>query len=149
MSQSTLQETTALAFQEQMIALVRAFGLHRPDETPCGKPVPVAEAHALMELARAQPLSQNDLVDRLRLAKSSVSRLVDLLEARGWVERRRDPRDGRAVRLWLTAGGQQAATELATARRVKFAHLLERIPEQERETVLRALATLVEALHGL
>ncbi|MBD0355905.1 MAG: hypothetical protein ICV57_01860 [Rubrobacter sp.] len=33
-----------------MIGLVRAFGLHKPDETPCGQPVAVAGAHALMEL---------------------------------------------------------------------------------------------------
>ena len=28
-----------LELQERMVALVRAFGLHKPDETPCGKPV--------------------------------------------------------------------------------------------------------------
>ena len=30
--------------------MVRALGLHKPDETPCGQPVAVAGAHALMEL---------------------------------------------------------------------------------------------------
>lgn len=39
-----------LTFQEQMIGLMRAFGLHKPDQTPCGQPVAVAEAHALMVL---------------------------------------------------------------------------------------------------
>ena len=29
--------------QERMIALIRAFGLHKPDQTPCGRPVSVAE----------------------------------------------------------------------------------------------------------
>jgi hypothetical protein len=33
-----------------MICLVRAFGLHKPDETPCGQPVAEAGAHALTEL---------------------------------------------------------------------------------------------------
>ena len=55
-----------LGLQEQLIALIRAFGLHRPDQTPCGKPVAVAEAHALMELAQMAPLSQNDLATRLQ-----------------------------------------------------------------------------------
>jgi hypothetical protein len=36
-----------LELQERMIGLVRAFGLHKPDETPCGQPVAVAGAHAL------------------------------------------------------------------------------------------------------
>ena len=47
--------------QERMIALIRAFGLHKPDETPCGRPVSVAEAHALMELSRGEPLVQKEL----------------------------------------------------------------------------------------
>ena len=139
-------DTTALVLQEQMIALIRAFGLHRPDQTPCGEPVSVAEAHALMELARAAPLAQTDLVARLHLVKSTVSRCVGLLEARGWVERRRDPQDGRAVAVWLTDAGRQAAAHLAAARQAKFARVLEHIPPEEREHVLLALTTLVEAM---
>ena len=34
-----------------MTALVRAFGLHRPEETPCGEPITVAEAHTLIDLS--------------------------------------------------------------------------------------------------
>jgi hypothetical protein len=47
--------------QAQMIAFVRAFGLHQGDRTPCGKPVSVAEAHALLELSQHGPLPQSDL----------------------------------------------------------------------------------------
>src|SRR5215212_1802208 len=82
--------------QDQLIALIRAFGLHRPDQTPCGEPVAVAEAHALMELAQGVPLSQNDLAARLQLEKSTVSRLVGILESRSWIARARSARDGRA-----------------------------------------------------
>jgi len=46
------QVATSIELQERMIGLIRAFGLHRPDETPCGQPVAVAEAHALLELSR-------------------------------------------------------------------------------------------------
>ncbi len=145
MSLTTI-DTTALTLQEQMIALIRAFGLHRPDQTPCGEPVSVAEAHALMELARDAPLGQNDLAARLHLVKSTVSRCVGLLEARGWVVRRRDAQDGRAVAVWLTEEGHQAAAQLAAARQAKFARVLEHIPPNEREQVLLALTTLVEAI---
>ena len=143
---STRVDTTALSLQEQMIALIRAFGLHRADQTPCGQLVSVAEAHALMELARDAPLSQNDLVARLQLVKSTVSRCVSLLEARGWVERHRDPQDGRAVAVWLTESGRQAAAQLAAARQAKFARVLEHIPPEERKQVLLTLTTLVEAI---
>ncbi len=74
---------TDLTLQERMISVIRAFGLHRPDQTPCGRPVSVAEAHALMELTREAPLLQKDLASRLRLEKSTVSRLVGAMERRG------------------------------------------------------------------
>ncbi len=129
-----------------MVALIRAFGLHRPDESPCGKPVPVSEAHALAELARGDGMSQNELAARLRLEKSTVSRLVGHLATRGWVERDRDPADGRALRLRLTARGARVAGEIAEARQRKFAAVLERIPDGERDDVLRALDVLAEAM---
>ena len=137
---------TELSLQEQLIALIRGFGLHRPDQTPCGQPVAVAEAHALMELARAAPLSQNDLAARLRLEKSTISRLVGLLESRGWVTRTRSPRDGRALDVQLTDRGRQMAADLAEARRIKFAHVCAAIPDAERAAVVDALRILAEAM---
>jgi DNA-binding MarR family transcriptional regulator len=137
---------TNVALQNQLIAFIRAFGLHRPDQTPCGQPVAVAEAHALMELAQEAPLSQNDLVVRLRLEKSTVSRLVSQLEQRGWIERQRNAVDGRVLDLRLTESGRRIASDLATARQAKFARILESIPEEKREFVLDALQTLMEAM---
>ncbi len=145
---SLVEPREAAALQERMVEVIRAFGLHRPDETPCGKPASVSEAHALMELARTERLSQNELAARLLLEKSTVSRLVGGLVARGWVERERDPTDGRAVRLALTERGARAAGEIGEARRRKFDGVLERIPEEERSAVLEALAVLTEAMRA-
>ena len=47
--------------------------LTRPDRTPCGQPVTVAEAHALIELSSEPGLSQNGLAARLQLEKSSCT----------------------------------------------------------------------------
>ncbi len=132
--------------QERMISLIRAFGLHKPDETPCGKPVSVAEAHALTELFRAETLVQKELASRLRLEKSTVSRLVGMLEGRGWVERSRSPKDGRALELRLTEAGKWTAENIAEARRAKFARVLEAIPEGERGSVLESMRILEEAM---
>jgi DNA-binding MarR family transcriptional regulator len=132
--------------QDRLAGFIRAFGLHQPEQTPCGQPIPVSEAHALVELARDAPFSQAELGRRLRLEKSTISRLVDQLAGRGWVARGRDPQDGRAAMLLLTPAGQRAAANLAAARRRKFADLLAAIPESDRDTVLHALKTLTEAL---
>ena len=132
--------------QERMVALVRAFGLHKPEETPCGKPVSVAEAHGVMELARGGPLVQKEIASRLRMEKSTVSRLVGMLEARGWVRSARSSEDGRAVEVKLTEAGERAAENIAEARRAKFARVMEAIPEAERASVLEALRVLEEAM---
>lgn len=136
-----------LEFQERMVALIRAFGLHKPDETPCGRPVSVAEAYALMELSRGEPLVQKELAARLRLEKSTVSRLARMLEKRGWVGRTRGLEDRRAVELRLTDAGAAAASNIAEARRTKFTRILEAIPEAERAPVLEALKTLEGAMY--
>lgn len=138
--------TTPADLQEQMIALVRAFGLHQPEQTPCGQPVTVAEAYTLMELTRDHSLTQNELVQRLNLAKSTVSRLVDGLVRRGWVARRRNPGDGRGKLLSLTQEGQNVSATIAAAREQKFTRLLDQIPIDQRTTVLTSLEIIVEAI---
>ncbi|MFG1680758.1 MarR family winged helix-turn-helix transcriptional regulator [Nonomuraea sp. NPDC049269] len=132
--------------QEAVGSFVRAFGLHRPDQTPCGRPIPVSEAHALGELARDGALRQSDLAQRLRLEKSTTSRLVTQLINRGWAERTPAPDDGRGVLVQLTPAGTNAAAQLAKARAARFAAILNRVPASEHASVLRALEILTEAI---
>lgn len=132
--------------QNQLIALIRAFGLHRLEQTPCGQPVAVTEAHALMELSLEEPLSQSELVQRLGLEKSSISRLVRILEKRDWIVRSRYEPDRRVVQILLTTAGQQAAEQLAAARREKFDRVLAAIPKAQRAQVCESLDILLEAI---
>ncbi|MGI5286316.1 MarR family winged helix-turn-helix transcriptional regulator [Nonomuraea polychroma] len=132
--------------QEAVGRFVRAFGLHQPDQTPCGRPIPVSEAHALGELARDGALRQSELTQRLRLEKSTTSRLVTQLINRGWAERVPAPDDGRGVLVQLTPAGRNAAEQLAKARAARFAAILDRVPENERTGVLHALEILTEAI---
>ncbi|MEZ4660931.1 MAG: MarR family transcriptional regulator [Caldilineaceae bacterium] len=135
-------------FQEKMIALVRAFGWHRPTETPCGQPVTIAEAHALLEIARADGISQNELTVSLNLAKSTVSRLISKVEKRGWVLRQQNTQDRRAYQLFLTAKGSEIARQLAQARQAKMDGVLAHIPLGQRNEVLNALDILVKAIQA-
>jgi DNA-binding MarR family transcriptional regulator len=138
----------ALLLQGRITAFVRAFGLHQPDRTPCGRPVPISEAHAVSELDRDGPMTQTTLAGRLRLEKSTVSRLVAQLIGRGWVRRVERDGDARLVWLELTPDGSRAAGELAAARAARFADLLRNIPAERRTAVVDALTTLVEAAAG-
>jgi|HubBroStandDraft_1064217.scaffolds.fasta_scaffold33598_2 DNA-binding MarR family transcriptional regulator len=139
-----VKEGLQTAFQESIVQLVRSLGLHKPDETPCGQPISVAEAHALLEIAREPGLTQNGLATRLRLEKSTVSRIAGMLERRGWVRRVRDERDSRFVRLHLTKRGITANANVAESRREKFARIFGALPADQREDVLNALSLLLE-----
>jgi DNA-binding MarR family transcriptional regulator len=130
-----------------MLPATGTAGTCKPDQTPCGQPVPVSEAYAVTELDRDGPLTQLELAGRLRLEKSTVSRLVGQLITRGWVRRGKRDGDARLVWLALTDTGRKAAGELAAARAARFILLLEAIPADQRQTVINALTLLVEASH--
>jgi DNA-binding MarR family transcriptional regulator len=133
------------AAQEALMRFVRNFALHQPDRTPCGQPLPVSEAHAMVEIAREGRIRQVELARRLRLEKSTVSRLVANLVSRGWVHRQAADGDGRGVLLVLTEAGATAAARQADIRRDRLTALLDRIPDDQRTAVVRALQTLAEA----
>lgn len=133
--------------QRALMMFVRGFGLHDPERTPCGQPMSVSEAHALTELAERPTMRQRELGRRLHLQKSTVSRLVGQLAARGWVQRAAAVDDGRGVSIALTACGANVATQVQAARRVRCESLLAGIPPSQRANVLAALRVLTEAVN--
>lgn len=133
-------------FQEKVREFVRAFGLHHPDQTPCGVEIAVSDAHAITEIAERPEITQRELAARLYLEKSTVSRLVCKLEDRGWVVRQRSHLDRRATTLVLTEQGERVAEEITTARAQKFADVLGRIPANEQDQVMNSLDRLIAAV---
>jgi DNA-binding MarR family transcriptional regulator len=67
----------------------------------------------LTALLEAGPLSQQQLAEKLRINRTLVVGIVDDLERRGWVERRRDPADRRSYQLHVTDAGRAAREEMA------------------------------------
>ncbi len=128
-----------------MVAFVRAFGLHRPDETPCGARLSVSEAHTLTVLSEAGPVSQVELGRHLSLTKSTISRLVDQIEQRGWARRTPGLDDARCRLVGLTPEGVAIAGRVARLRSDRMARLLDRIPQDQQPAILAALDVLVEA----
>jgi DNA-binding MarR family transcriptional regulator len=65
---------------------------------------------------------QGDLAELMNISAPSMTRLVEILEEAGWVDRRRDPHDQRCLLLVLTRVGRdtidalrdEAATQLST-----------------------------------
>src|SRR4029079_3691598 len=70
----------------------------------------------LFRLRDQEGLSQVDLADVLELQPISLVRLLDRLVEHGLLERRHDPKDRRANRLFLTPAGKQLVDELDSLR---------------------------------
>jgi len=125
-------------------SLIRRFGLLDAERTPCGHPLAVSHAHALMELLHNPGIRQLDLAGTLGLSKSAVSRMVDQLQQRGWIERQADDADGRAWCLSLSARGRQLARRIDDASIARFSAILDRVPAAMRGQVVSTL----DLLHG-
>lgn len=132
---------------------VRRFGLLAQDQTPCGKPLPPSQAHALMLLlerrGRGDEVTQRDLQEALGIDKSNVTRLCQRLEASGHLVQEVAVQDRRARILRLTEKGVKLATEVEAASRGRFARLLEGLPREDRAVVLGALERLSAAAAAL
>ena len=71
-------------------------------------------------LTDAESLRLSDLAEVLHTDLSTVSRQVKAAERAGLVERRPDPSDGRACRVYLTDGGRDALDRLRAVQRAEF-----------------------------
>lgn len=83
----------------QDIARFRAIlfdGLLKPHD------MTMSQGWVLVHLMRENGLRQSELAERLEVATVTTSKLIDRLEARGYVERRADPNDRRSNRVFAT-----------------------------------------------
>jgi MarR family transcriptional regulator for hemolysin len=66
----------------------------------------------LVHLARAEGIIQSGLAEILEVERMTLGRLIDRLEVAGWVERRRDSKDRRVRRLYLTAMARPTLSDI-------------------------------------
>jgi DNA-binding MarR family transcriptional regulator len=100
-------------------------------------------AYGLLALLQdAGPLRASDLVARLGLDKSTVSRHVAHLVDLGLVDRATDPVDGRAQVLTPSAEGSARLARIRELRRARWESDLGDWPAEDIEVLGRLLATL-------
>jgi DNA-binding MarR family transcriptional regulator len=88
------------------------------------------------------------VVDVIELQPISLVRLLDRLVEHGLLERRHDPRDRRANRLFLTASGRQLVDDLDSLRDSIASDVLQDIPAKAIETSLATLIDIKERIKG-
>jgi DNA-binding MarR family transcriptional regulator len=88
------------------------------------------------------PQGQAEVARRLMVTAPVVTRLATALSEAGLLERRPDPRDGRAVLLALTPKGRRRARAMRRDLVAAAGELLEPIPAERRDAVEAALNEL-------
>ena len=132
----------SLDLKRQFIAqLVESSRLLRNyiDHRAKGRGTTRAQWIVLFRLRQQEGLSQVDLAEVLELQPISLVRLLDRLVEHGLLERRPDPRDRRANRLFLTEAGRQLVDDLDSLRDSIAADVLQGMPASTIETSLEAL----------
>ena len=114
----------------------RQFGISRAQWT------------VLMRLDRFEGLKQSELAEVLDLQPISLTRLLDRLAENGLIERRPDPNDRRANRLYLTPAARPLLKQLAELGEDMMATVLDKIDEPARAHLLRDLDTIKDSLRA-
>ncbi|MBP8613233.1 MAG: MarR family transcriptional regulator [Firmicutes bacterium] len=99
-----------------------------------------------LQVLRDEPgITMGELCDKLFLACSTATDLVDRMEKNGYVNRQRDAEDRRVIRLFITEKGEEIIHEVIMARRRYVDQILKQLSAEETEQ----LATSLEKLHSL
>ena len=100
--------------------------------------VSVAEWVA-MRLIHGADVSASAIADEMGMTRGAISKIVDRLAARGLVERRPLPSDGRAQILKLTAKGARLLPVLAALADANDAEFFHGLPKADRAALMRIL----------
>ena len=93
-------------------------------------------------------MRQKDLAHSLALDSSSVVRLIDGLQAQGWVERL-DDADRRVKRLQLTLAGRAQVEAVKQVVSDMRTHVLRQVPEALQDTMLAAMNSMLDEMAKL
>ncbi len=131
----------AAALRVSIGLLLRRLRQVRPDGE-----LSLPETSALARLDRSGPATSSALAKLEQISPQSMGATLAALEARGLVERRPDPEDGRRAVLSLTGAGQQVLRDKRSARVAQLAEALSGAFTPAEISQLRAAAPLLDRL---
>ncbi|MEO0324399.1 MAG: MarR family transcriptional regulator [Myxococcota bacterium] len=126
-----------------ILAFVRLFGLLERQVVCCGT-VSLSQCVALQALA-ASPRTNAELAEVMGVTRGAVTRLLDGMDARGWIARLRDASDRRRLTVSLTGAGEAEAARLTRLFEASVERLLAELAPKDRPGVERSLRLLREA----
>lgn len=107
-----------------------------------GSSLTLAQARALVHVSRNEGIRQVELADLLEIQPISLARLLDQLAEHDLVERRADPADRRAYRVFLKPAAAAHLTAIEQVARAIRAEALSGIDRQQAAALMDALARM-------
>ncbi len=98
-----------------------------------------AQWQTLAHLSRREGINQVMLADLMDIQPITLARLIDRLEAAGYVERRPDPKDRRAVQLFLKPAAEPLIGTMWDLAAQTRAEALAGLPGATRDLMIEAL----------
>ena len=105
-----------------------------------------AQGVILARLARQPGMTQNEMAGLCEVEPITVGRLVDRLEARGFLERRLDPSDRRIRRLHLLPAAEPILKEIQRYKEELFREITADLDDETVERVTQALLKMKNQL---
>ena len=93
----------------------------------------------LANLGMTEGITQQELADKLLVTKGNVVGLLDRMESAGLVERRADPNDRRANRVFMTHRGAEALREAFPAHLAVIRRAMARLSAADHQALSRLL----------
>ncbi len=104
------------------------------------------EARTLAYLSASEAISQRGLADLMHVRPIVLSRLIDRLEAGGWVARQPSPTDRRANEIHMTDKGRAAARKIRAVNDTIANRLAADLSAEDLAALLRGLEVIRGAL---
>jgi MarR family transcriptional regulator, transcriptional regulator for hemolysin len=118
--------------------MLRTYSDHRARELNTTR----AQWAVLARLQRCEGYKQSELAEALDIAPITLARLIDKLAAARMVERRADPADRRAHRLYLTDKAIPALSALGVLAEDVMGRALAGLDDATIEAILKGLGTI-------
>ena len=123
----TMLSQVARLLRREFDARARAIGVTRP------------QWQVLILVHRNAGINQGGLAELLEVEPITLSRMIDRLQEAQLVERRPDPADRRAWRLFLTSKGDELLAKLMPLAQETYEFSVEGVSDEDRERMMAAL----------
>jgi DNA-binding MarR family transcriptional regulator len=110
------------------------------------KKLSIAEISVLMRMNRPPACRASELAAMIGIPSSTVTGILDRLERRGLLERRRDPNDRRSILITITQKTKDFVADLMTSMEGMLREAFRSLPDSRTQRLIEDLRFILKAL---